>query len=165
MLGFPWFFSVSFPVVSPFVLAVAVPVLNVNLVCEVVFSDLDCDFVEPQTLLSAETRSASDSHYDDDSRSACCVAVGTTLQVARRILSAATLPASCLSTKHSVPRNQRNFGKADFQQLWCHSVGLRVAKESFGRGSVCDLIKCIRSSELGGFGLSFCTWVGASWKR
>ena len=50
--------SVRVPVVPPFVPVVTVPFLNVNVVCEVDFCDLDCDFVQPQTFSLSRKREA-----------------------------------------------------------------------------------------------------------
>ena len=44
-------------VVSPFVFVVTVPFSNVNVVCEVVYFDSDCEFVEPQTFSLQKTQS------------------------------------------------------------------------------------------------------------
>ena len=51
--------SVCVLVVSPFVLVVTVPFSNVNVVCEVVYFDSDCEFVEPQTFSLSRKRQAS----------------------------------------------------------------------------------------------------------
>ena len=48
------------PVVSPFVLVEIVLVSGVNVVCEVVFSGSDCEFVELQTFSLSRKRKACD---------------------------------------------------------------------------------------------------------
>ena len=47
------------PAVSPFVLVVTVLFSDVTVVCEVVFSNSDCEFVQPQTFSRSREREAS----------------------------------------------------------------------------------------------------------
>ena len=49
-------FSVCLLVVPPSLLVVTVPFSNVNVVCEVVFSDSNCEYVEPQTFSLSRNR-------------------------------------------------------------------------------------------------------------
>ena len=51
-------FSVCVPVVSPFVPVETLFPSNVNVVCDAVFSDSDCELVEPQTFSFSRTRMA-----------------------------------------------------------------------------------------------------------
>ena len=56
----PRSFGVCVPLMPPVVLAVVFLLLsdvNVNVVCEVVFSDSDCEYVEPQSFSLQKTRS------------------------------------------------------------------------------------------------------------
>ena len=48
--------SVCVPAVLPSMLVVTLRFSNVNVVCEVVFSDSDCGYVEPQTISSENSK-------------------------------------------------------------------------------------------------------------
>ena len=53
MLGFLGIFGVCVPVVPP---VVTFPFSEVDVACEVVFCDSDCEFVEPQTVSLSRKR-------------------------------------------------------------------------------------------------------------